>query len=602
MRDAASLRTRFDNRDYGRQQVPAGQGRARPARRKLLTCVAAALLAVMAPLSARAAEQLKLEYIPRDAVFGFVMHPERTMKLPELEILPWELFTSAADRSVGINPAQVNLAVFFIGLEGWTINEPSMGAVLYFSQPIPVSEVFNHLGLNNNGVKFEGVDYYRYRSGQKQSITVAFTDERTLVIASNETYLKKMLSAKPQETGFHRLLRRVDMSRDLSVAIDFEKLAPLIVLGLQAYPDLPPVFDEFLQLPGLVTSIEASVKVRTDLDLQLTLGARDANDVKELKKLAEQAKDRAREYVETQIVPNLDSGAPGEMHTAMANYARRITKALLDKIEIKENDKELSLHAKLPLDVVSTGLGVIMLGATSTPAAQPVAGARPAAAAPPEAPPAVVEIRPAVVRFAGGGAKNTTTNLKQIGLAMHTYHDVNNKFPPPARLDKEGKQLLSWRVTLLPFIEGGTELHKEFHLDEPWDSEHNKKLIEKMPEVFRSPGQKGAKGTTVYLAADGKGSVFEGPKPVGFAAIADGTSNTIMVVEADDDRAVVWTKPEDLKYDAETPLKGLGKMTPKAFVALFCDGSVQKVPLDLSVEDLRALFTRNGKEVIQWKR
>jgi len=60
------------------------------------------------------------------------------------------------------------------------------------------------------------VNYYRYRSGQKQSITVAFPDERTMVFASNETYLKKMLAAKPDEAGIHRLLRRVDLARDAS--------------------------------------------------------------------------------------------------------------------------------------------------------------------------------------------------------------------------------------------------------------------------------------------------------------------------------------------------------------------------------------------------
>ena len=31
------------------------------------------------------------------------------------------------------------------------------------------------------------------------------------------------------------------------------------------------------------------------------------------------------------------------------------------------------------------------------------------------------------------------------------------------------------------------DLYKEFHLDEPWDSEHNKKLIEKMPPALASP-------------------------------------------------------------------------------------------------------------------
>jgi len=321
------------------------------------------------------------------------------------------------------------------------------------------------------------------------------------------------------------------------VVIDFEKLAPLIVLGLQAYPDLPPVFDEFLSLPALVTSIEMSVKLRTDVDVQLTLGARDAEGVAELQKLAELAKAHAREYVEKQIVPSLDSGAPGGIHDAMANYARRITKVLLDKIEVRAQDKELSLHAKLPLDVVSTGLGVAMLGVTATRTAQPVAA--PAAAAPRAVnAPAVLEVPPRLGAARRQWPEEVRHKSEQIGLALHNYHDLNNRFPPPAKLGKDDKKLLSWRVAILPYIEQ-QELYNQFHLDEPWDSDHNKKLIEKMPEVFRSPGQKGEQGKTVYLGADGKQSVFEGPKPIGLRSIVDGSSNTILVVEADDDRAVV---------------------------------------------------------------
>ncbi len=70
-------------------------------------------------------------------------------------------------------------------------------------------------------------------------------------------------------------------------------------------------------------------------------------------------------------------------------------------------------------------------------------------------------------------------NLKQIGLAMHNYHDTHRSFPTVANFDKAGKPLLSWRVQLLLFLDQA-ELYKEFHLDEPWDSEHNKKLIAKM--------------------------------------------------------------------------------------------------------------------------
>src|SRR5262249_30142494 len=84
-----------------------------------------------------------------------------------------------------------------------------------------------------------------------------------------------------------------------------------------------------------------------------------------------------------------------------------------------------------------------------------------------------------------GAASRTRSanNLKQIGLAMHNYHDVNGAFPPAAVCDKTGKPMLSWRVLILPYIEQDA-LYKEFKLDEPWDSEHNKKLLAKMPKVY----------------------------------------------------------------------------------------------------------------------
>ena len=84
-------------------------------------------------------------------------------------------------------------------------------------------------------------------------------------------------------------------------------------------------------------------------------------------------------------------------------------------------------------------------------------------------------------------------NVKQIVLAVHNYTDTyQDKLPPAAIREKdpnplEGKPLLSWRVLLLPFL-GEDRLFREFELGEPWDSEHNKKLVEKMPKVFHSPG------------------------------------------------------------------------------------------------------------------
>ena len=55
-------------------------------------------------------------------------------------------------------------------------------------------------------------------------------------------------------------------------------------------------------------------------------------------------------------------------------------------------------------------------------------------------------------------ANVSLNNLKQIGIAMHNYHDLNGKMPPAAVCDKTGKPLLSWRVLILPYVERGRAL------------------------------------------------------------------------------------------------------------------------------------------------
>jgi len=189
----------------------------------------------------------------------------------------------------------------------------------------------------------------------------------------------------------------------------------------------------------------------------------------------------------------------------------------------------------------------------------------------------------------------TANNLKQIGLALHNYHDTNGSFPARANFDAAGKPLLSWRVQLLPYLEQ-SDLHKEFRQDEPWDSAHNKKLLARMPDVFRATGSKNKadSGKTNFLAPICDGSVLGADKGTKIADIRDGTSNTIAAVEVTDEAAVPWTRPDDWQVDDKEPLKGLGD----TFAALFCDGSVRFFTKDIAAETLKAMLTRSGGEPV----
>jgi serine/threonine-protein kinase len=204
--------------------------------------------------------------------------------------------------------------------------------------------------------------------------------------------------------------------------------------------------------------------------------------------------------------------------------------------------------------------------------------------------------------FAGEAGRRiqSQNNMRQIALAVLNYESAYNRLPPAYLADKNGKPLLSWRVAILPFIEQDA-LYQKFHLDEPWDSEHNKKLINSAVAVYRSPASKNKPGMTNYLTIRGKDTVFPGKDSIKIMDIVDGTSNTIMVVEADDSKAVPWTKPDDLNYDEKSPAAGLGGLFTGGFNAVLCDGSSRFLPSTTKAEMLRRLFNRNDGEVIDWE-
>jgi hypothetical protein len=199
----------------------------------------------------------------------------------------------------------------------------------------------------------------------------------------------------------------------------------------------------------------------------------------------------------------------------------------------------------------------------------------------------------------GRGLTSPDRNMKQILGAMQMYCGGTGAFPAHAIYSKDGKPLLSWRVALLPYIEQG-QLYKEFHLDEPWDSDHNKKLIARMPKLYRSQKIKDERvGLTTYLVPINKEFVFTGTnKGLTFTDIQDGSSNTAILLDVADETGVIWTKPDDLVVDQKNPWKGLLGHYPNDIVVCMADGSVRRINKKATAANLWALFTRAGGEVI----
>jgi hypothetical protein len=191
-------------------------------------------------------------------------------------------------------------------------------------------------------------------------------------------------------------------------------------------------------------------------------------------------------------------------------------------------------------------------------------------------------------------------DLKQIGLAVHNYHEANGRLPTTNVRDASGKPLLSWRVAILPYVEQEA-LYKEFKLDEPWDSPHNTKLIEKMPPLFRgNDAALNRAGKTTYLVPSGKGTLSP-PEAVKltFDSVKDGTANTILALVADPARAVVWTKPDDLPFDPKDPLKGMVRPGETTIDLIMVDGSTRHLPLAVDPKLVAAMVTPAGGEPLE---
>jgi hypothetical protein len=189
--------------------------------------------------------------------------------------------------------------------------------------------------------------------------------------------------------------------------------------------------------------------------------------------------------------------------------------------------------------------------------------------------------------LSGTGKDPTEAHLKKLADALDKYQKDKGTYPAPAMYDKDGRPLLSWRVALLPYL-GEEALYKEFKLDEPWDSLHNKKLLKRLPQSFKAPNTY-QRYKTSDLVFTGAGTPFPGKNG---AKKADVPAAAVLLCIAGSEKAVYWSKPADLSYADDQPLPDLfGKYGFNNIRMLQGDGKIRSLRKgEMDDKALRALI------------
>jgi hypothetical protein len=192
-------------------------------------------------------------------------------------------------------------------------------------------------------------------------------------------------------------------------------------------------------------------------------------------------------------------------------------------------------------------------------------------------------------------------NLKQIGLALHNYHDTYMLFPAAHLNDQQGKPKLSWRVSILPFLDEAPRFQR-YNFSDVWDGPSNAALLTPAPRTYLCPSYDGGptSTTTCYATITGDHTVMGAGKCVSIRDISDGTSNTLMVVEACG-LNIPWMKPQDIDEDAVGAVgspNGINSKHTGGAHILLSDGSVRFISKNVNPQVIQALITRDGAEQI----
>ena len=498
------------------------------------------------------------QYIPSDGIAAVVLSPAKLMASEATQLYPWEIAEAWCLDNIGFSPRiceSIRLVTATPGPSG-----PMAAVIVKLSEPFKLESLNPQLIRLNETVDIDG--YKCFAIAGPPGVVFHQPDPKTIVIASTN-YLETVLDAANggQRSQLADLSKVVKHDGQATVVLAIEPIRPMVNGMLQAFANqLPPQLQAFTDLPNLLDAVLIRLNVDDgERGAQLAMLAVDDASAGKIEQLMADAVQMGRGIALAQIQQSVRDQGP--VPDATMAYADRIADRIAGLAKPERKGRRLLYSASASEGLMSQAVLVGMLA--------PAIGAA-----------------TRVAQRPGRNGNRMGNQMKMLGLAMHNYHSAYKKLPSVVHRDPAGKPLLSWRVHVLPFLEEA-DLYQEFHLDEPWDSEHNIKLLPKMPGIFKHASIDTPVGKTVFQVPVGEGLMFNQDEATRFRDVIDGLSNTIMIVQANAESATEWTKPSDLEIGLENPAASLGFVDGRTNFPIHRKGEGQPICAYKSIERLR---------------
>jgi prepilin-type N-terminal cleavage/methylation domain-containing protein len=172
--------------------------------------------------------------------------------------------------------------------------------------------------------------------------------------------------------------------------------------------------------------------------------------------------------------------------------------------------------------------------------------------------PAVQKIREAASRM------SCTNNLKQIGLALHNYHDTNSKFPPGGVTNGgccSTPSGANWAIYILPYIEQDN-LYKQYDFTIPNEANADPKrpisVVRQIVKTYNCPSDPNI--NQVMVPASGPGNTLGWQWATGSYRGVAGVTDGTQWLDADCGRntPLGWRGVLHTIYDANSPIQFTG--------------------------------------------